>query len=365
MAQKKVAFLIAGVNAGGTENYLLRFIKYYHNEIEATVYCKSGKLGDLEDEFLSAGAHLVPFYLGYFNYRRFASLRKEFENKKFDSVCDLTGSFGSFPLMVAKSAGIEKRISFFRNAEEKFQKTFLKSFYHYMITKLLPHVSTNVLSNSKTALNHFYRGEDWSSNNKFQVVYNGIEAKSFIESDLDLRDELGINKDSFVVGHVGRYNEQKNHETILKVAIDLCKENKDIYFVLCGKNVQEVYFQKIVELGLDQQILFLGVRRDIDKVLRTMNCFYFPSTIEGQPNALIEALMVGLPFVCSNIEPIKETIPRKFYDQLIPPFDYEQAKVKILDIKNNSKKRESLNLSNWAISYYDPDKWFQMVYDKL
>lgn len=365
MAQKKVAFLIAGVNAGGTENYLLRFIKYYHKEIEATVYCKSGKLGELEDEFINAGAHLVPFYLGYFNYGRFSRLRKEFENKKFDSVCDLTGSFGAFPLMVAKSAGIENRISFFRNSGEKFQKSAIKSLYHYIITKLLPHVSTSVLSNSKAALNHFYKGEDWSLNNKFQVVYNGIDSRSFIENNLDLRDELGLKKDSFVVGHVGRYNEQKNHDTIVKVAINLCKEDKDIYFILCGKNVQEAYYQKIVEHGLGKQILFLGVRRDINKVLRTMNCFYFPSTIEGQPNALIEALMVGLPFVCSNIEPIKETIPKEFYGQLIPPFDYEQARLKILDIKNDSKKRDSLNLSNWAINYYDPAKWFQMVYDKL
>ena len=362
---KKIAFLVAGVNAGGTENYLLRVIKYYQKEIEATVYCKSGKLGEMENEFCEVGARLKPFYLGYFNYARYQALKNEFKQERYDAVCDLTGSFGAFPLLMAKKAGVKKRIAFFRNAGEKFQKTFLKTQYHQFIKKLLPKVSTSVLSNSKTAFNYFYKGVDWHTDSKFQVIYNGIEPGTFIKDDSNLRRELDLDADAFVVGHVGRYNEQKNHDTIIKVAIDLCKTYPDICFVLCGKNVAQAYAARIEKEGLSKQILFLGVRRDIDRVLRTMDCFYFPSTIEGQPNALIEALIVGLPFVCSDIDPIKETVPEAYHCQLIPAFDTEQAKEKILKIKDNQNIKTELNLSKWAKDYYNPEKWFQLFYNTL
>lgn len=362
---KKVAFIVAGINAGGTENYLLRFIRYYQEEIKATIYCKSGKLGELEDEFINAGAELRPFYLGYLSYSKYQELKRLFNREQYDTVCDLTGSFGAFPLLMAQQAGIKKRIAFFRNAGEKFSKSFLKMQYHRFIKTLLPKVATNVLSNSKTAFNHFYKGKDWQADPRFQVIYNGIEAAAFIKDNNNLREELNISVDSFVVGHVGRYNEQKNHDTILKVALDLCKLHKDVFFILCGKNVEQAYIQRVRESGLSKQILFLGVRRDIDRVLRTMNCFYFPSTVEGQPNALIEALMVGVPFVCSDIQPIKETVPIEFYDQLVPSHDSEKAKERIMEIKNDQNKRAELNLSKWAIDYYNPEKWFQLFYDKL
>lgn len=361
---KKIAFFVAGVNAGGTENYLLRFIKYYQNGLDATVYCKSGKLGELEQEFIDAGATLIPFYLGYFNYKNYCALQKEFKKEKYDAVCDLTGSFGAFPLLMAKKAGIIKRIAFFRNSREKFQRTFLKVLYNNIITRMLPKVATSILSNSNNALNYFY-GHKWESNDQFEVIYNGIDSKNFLTNFNNLRDELNIPTSAFVVGHVGRLNEQKNHSTMINVALALTKEDQNIYFVFCGKNVGEKYNDLILSEGLSDRILFLGVRRDINRVLKTLNCFYFPSFIEGQPNALIEALMVGLPFVASDIEPIKETVPDKFFGQLIHPLDEQGAKNRITEIKNNPEKISELNLSEWAIDYYNPAKWFQLFYNKL
>jgi len=362
--KKKVAFLVAGVNSGGTENYLLRFLKFYGEKIDATVYCKSGGFGELELEFKEVGAELKAFHLGYFNVVKFNKLKKEFELHKYDSVCDLTGSLGALPLLMAKRAGVPKRIAFFRNSREKFKKSFFKTRYYKFITNLLPQVATKVLSNSKEAFNYFY-SIDWNKDDKFDVIYNGVSADQFISEHLNLRKELDIPKEAFVVGHVGRLNDQKNHETILKVALDLCKKDKNIYFVLCGKNVDVKYQLTVDKQNLTNRVLLLGMRRDINKVLNTLNCFYFPSLIEGQPNALIEALISGVPFVASNINPIKETIPAKFHKQLIDPLDSNSAKIKILEIKNNPNKKEAMNISNWAINYYNPDKLFYLVFDQL
>ncbi|MBE8714124.1 glycosyltransferase [Sphingobacterium hungaricum] len=362
--KKKIAFLVNGVNAGGTENYLLRFLSFYIDKIDATVYCKSGRLGELENEFRNLGVNLKPFHLGYFNFRDYYKLRKDFIKSNYDSVCDLTGSFGAVPLLIAKLAGIKKRVGFFRNSSEKFQKTFFKVQYNRLITWILPNVATNVLSNSKSALNYFYN-DRWERNNKFQVIYNGLDSNIFLDNSGDLRDELKISSNAFVVGHVGRLNEQKNHETAINVAIELCKEHPDVYFIFCGKNVDVAYSELVSKQNLSERILLLGMRRDICKVLRTMDCFYFPSKVEGQPNALIEAMMVGLPFVTSDIDPIKETVPEKFHTQLVSPTDIIEAKRKILEVKNSHALRRRLNLSDWTCEYYRPEKWFSMFYEKI
>lgn len=362
--RKKIAFIVAGVNAGGTENYLLRFLRYYRDQIEATVYCKSGKLGELEVEYRAIGVQLIPFQIGPLNILRLLRFKIKVGREKYDSICDLTGSFAALPLLMARIAGVPRRIGFFRNSAEKFQKTYLKLKYNHFITWLLPKVATRILSNSKTALNHFY-GDIWLNNPKFKIIYNGLDAQDFLGKGYSLRAELSIPSNAFVVGHVGRYNEQKNHETAMKVAVVLCKEHSDVYFIFCGKGVDVTYHNLIKENGLEAQIKLLGVRRDISSVLRTMDCFYFPSTIEGQPNALIEALMAGLPFVASNIDPIKETIPEDYYEQLVPPRDVRLAAKKILEIKQDKKKRSQLNLSRWAVNYYRPEKWFSLFYEEL
>jgi glycosyltransferase involved in cell wall biosynthesis len=364
MCRKKTAFLLGGINAGGTENYLLRLLKHNQEKIEATIYCKSGKLGELEMEFRQLGVRLIPFRIGYFNIMKLIALKKEFKNENYDAVCDLTGSFGALPLLIAKKAGVIKRIAFFRNSREKFKKNILKVQYNKFITFLLPKIATKILSNSKSAFNYFYTNS-WQTNKKFEVIYNGINSLDFINESNNLRKELGISLDSFVVGHVGRFNDQKNHKTAIEVAIQLCKEYKDVSFVFCGKNVDLVYNSLIEESKLQGQIKLLGVRRDINKVLNTLNCFYFPSLIEGQPNALIEALIMGVPFVSSDIESIKETVPGKFHKQLIKPMDVLGAKIKILEIKNNKDIRQELNIANWAIDFYNPEKWFHLVYQEL
>lgn len=363
---KKVAFLLAGVNAGGTENYLLRFIQYYRNEIDVTVYCKSGKLGELENEFLDAGVTLIPISIGYFNVKQFLRLQREFKYHQYEAVCDLTGSFGAIPLLMAKRVGIVKRIGFFRNSREKFTPSFLKLKYNRFITKLLPKVATKILSNSETALNYFYVNQ-WQNDSRFKVIYNGLDADKFLskEMHLNLRSEFNIPQNAFVVGHVGRLNDQKNHPTLIKVALELVKKHQDVYFLFCGKNVGEQYQNQIKDEVGAERILFLGVRRDVNRILQSLDCFYFPSLIEGQPNALIEALMAGVAFVASNIEPIKETVPEAYHNQLVDPMDGSKAIEKIEEIKNHPERKQELNLSKWAIDYYDPKKWFNMFYKEL
>lgn len=363
--KKKVAFFVVGLNAGGIENYLLRFLIHYRNEIEATVYCKSGWVGDLENDFRKEDILVKTFKVGYFNPFDLIKLKDELLSNSFEAIIDFTGNFAALPFLVGRSIGIGKRICWYRNADDKFKKTKLRVFYNNLLNRATNKLATDILSNSKTALKYFYKDYNWENDKRFEVIYNGLDSIRFLATNENLREELSIPNNAFVVGNIGRLNEQKNHKTAIEVAIQLCLQFDDIYFIFCGKGVKEAYGNVVNEKMLSDRIIFTGVRRDIIKVLNSMNCFYFPSILEGQPNALIEAMVAGIPFVASDIEPVKETTPASLHSYLVPPLDIEKAKEGILKIRSNNDYKQKFIVNKWAIDNFNSSKQFKKFFDKI
>jgi glycosyltransferase involved in cell wall biosynthesis len=90
--------------------------------------------------------------------------------------------------------------------------------------------------------------------------------------------------------------------------------------------------------------LLLGYRKDVPRVLKSLDCFLFPSLTEGQPNALIEAMVSEIPIVASDIPSIKECVPSKIADTLKKPLDVQGFKNEILNIFKKNKKQVSLEI---------------------
>jgi len=363
--KKKVAFFVVGLNAGGIENYLLRFLIHYRNDIKPIVYCKSGNSGDLENEYKNEGISIKLIKVGYFNPFDLNKIKKDLLEEHVDAVVDFTGNFSGLIMFLCKNIGIKKRITWYRNADDKFKKTKLRIAYNKLLNYLTKLYATDILSNSKAAFNYFYKSFNWQNDSRFEVIHNGIDSEKFLITKSNVRSELNIPTSAFVVGNIGRFNEQKNHQTAIKVAIDLCNKYDDIYFIFCGKGVDDEYGTQIRNIGLSGRIILTGMRRDIIQVLNTMNCFYFPSILEGQPNALIEAMVAGVPFVASNIEPVKETVPLNIHQYLVPPLDENEAKLRILKIKNDAQYREMFLLKNWAVQHFNSEVQFKKFYNKI
>jgi len=305
---KSVLFFVTNLDSGGLENYLLRFLQYKVEEFaEVEVYCKSGRGGQLESDYLKLpNVRITKRKLGYFNISSYLALKTYLEKGKYDVICDFTGNFAGLPLLVGKYAGVKNRTVFYRGAADHFKTSFIKVCYNNWVKKLTYNNATYILSNSKAAFDYFYK--DYVVDDRFHVIYNGIDASKFEIGTVNLREELGIPDKVFVIGHTGRFNYAKNHNVIIEVADKLLAKYSDIYFILCGNGVKENLNGVINSKGVANRILLFENRRDIPCFLNTMDAYIFPSITEGQPNALIEAMIMGLPFVASDIEPIKETV---------------------------------------------------------
>jgi glycosyltransferase involved in cell wall biosynthesis len=364
---KKVCFFLTSLDSGGTEKYLLRFLEYSQNNINATIICKSGKLGSLEQDFKKVKANIIPLKTGYFKLFSWIKIYKILKKSPFNSVVDLTGNFGGIPMMVSLFAGIKKRITFYRYSSNQFKETQFRLLYNRFVKFLVFKFATSILSNSKTAFNFFFPIV-FEKDKRFKVIFNGVNFNDFIikESKKDIRNSLGINRDVFLIGHIGRNDISKNHKTIFKVARELIKKDINIEFLFCGKGTDDEEFKKqITDIEILKNVHVLGERFDVPRILKALDIFYFPSITEGQPNALIEAMLCNLPIITSTIEPIKEIIPIEGHNLLIDPYEVSKAVKSILAIRNNATIERKYKYKNWAIKNFNFETNFRIFENEI
>lgn len=121
-----------------------------------------------------------------------------------------------------------------------------------------------------------------------------------IQDKTEKRKEIGIPKESVMLLSVGEISERKNHEVIVRALSKI--KTKNVHYCLVGFGAKKEFLEKLAEdLGISNQIHFLGYRDDIPQLCAAADIFCFPSLQEGLPVALMEAMSVGLPVVCSKI----------------------------------------------------------------
>lgn len=136
-----------------------------------------------------------------------------------------------------------------------------------------------------------------------RVIHNGLDLDvfSFDSGKRELiRKSLGW-ENRKVIGHIGRFNEQKNHSFIIDVFADIHVQDPQTLLVLVGKGeLEEEIRQRVNEMGLSESVLFLGIRDDVHILYQGMDMFFFPSLFEGLPVVLVEAQASGLPCLISD-----------------------------------------------------------------
>ena len=115
-----------------------------------------------------------------------------------------------------------------------------------------------------------------------------------------MRAELGITDDETLLLSVGEINQNKNHKTVIEALAGMGR--KDIRYVICGVGPSlDSHKQLVHELGLDDQVMFVGYRTDVEKFYQAADFFVIPSFREGLPVAPMEAMAAGLPCLASRI----------------------------------------------------------------
>ncbi len=198
-------------------------------------------------------------------------------------------------LRLARAYGVPVRICHFHNA--RYLGDALNKLLSAMHKRRLGDLATLLFACSEGA-GRFAYGDA-----PFTVVNNAFDVESYAFDEGDrarAREELGL-ENSFVVGNVGRLDEQKNQAVLLQAMPHILGKVADAKLVVVGEGVlHDELVAQARALGVEQHVVFTGARADARRIMSAFDVFAFPSLFEGLPIALLEAQANGLPCVVSD-----------------------------------------------------------------
>ena len=210
----------------------------------------------------------------------------------------------------------------------------------------------------KRAKKHFY------AKNVVRIPGVGLDIErieSTIVNTNQKKEQLGIQNDEYVLLSVGEMTANKNHELVLRALKKL--NNKKIKYLLCGHGEEEKKLKNLVtDLQLNDQVLFLGYRKDVFEIYRIADIFVFPSIREGMPVALMEAMASNLPVICSNIRGNRELIKNDFGGRFIEGHNIDDYARAIADLAGDREKCLRFGQYNaLTIRNYDKSKSLEIM----
>ncbi|GGP14056.1 glycosyltransferase family 1 protein [Oceanobacillus neutriphilus] len=296
----RVLHAVVNMNRGGAETLIMNLYRNINREKVQFDFltCKEG-LFDKEIEAMGGKIYRIPYLTeaGHFGYLR--ALNTFFtEHKAYKIIHSHMDKMSGFVIRAAKKAGVPVRIAHSHNTQSEGH-LFTKMYKWYAGT-FIKQNATHLYACSQAAAEWMFMSE---AKQTF-ILNNGVEIDKFKYSNGKgslLRDTFGIAEEAFVLGHVGRFHEQKNHKFIINLFHNLNQEMRDLHLVLVGDGPSKKEMERRVsELKLDKKIKFLGVRDDIPDLLQMFDLFIFPSFFEGLPVTLVEAQASGLPCIISD-----------------------------------------------------------------
>ena len=172
------------------------------------------------------------------------------------------------------------------------------------------------------------------------ILKNGIDVERFRYNE-EVREKLRKEKNldgRFVIGHIGRFMPEKNHDFLLDVFAECVKKDQDCRLLLAGEGeLRETIREKAARLGLKDKVVFLGPVSDPEAWYQTMDVFVLPSHFEGFGIVNIEAQAAGLPCVISDAVPAEVDVSGRV-DRLSLNAGTEVWADKILASKGSERK---------------------------
>ncbi len=299
----RILQVVAKMNRAGTETMLMNFYRHIdRNKVQFDFAVCTSEKCDYEEEIISLGGRIYryPRYTGY-NHFQYKEWWDSFfnEHQEYKIIHGHIGSTAAIYLGIAKKHGLFTIAHSHGTKEPLSVRSIIYSIYSYR-TRF---VADQFFGCSMQALIDRY-GKKVAYSDKSRVLKNAIDVKAYAYNERireEVRSELGLKEGMLTIGTVGRLSQPKNPHMILRIIQALKAKEIEFRFIWCGTGeLKEEIDKAIIDMGLEDIVLMLGLRNDIPRILQAMDIFIFPSLWEGLGIVAIEAQAAGLQTLCSD-----------------------------------------------------------------
>lgn len=311
----KVAEILFCFHRGGIEAWLKDVaVNYDHENFRIDFILLDEKPEPYDDIVKGAGNNLLyaPRKGGLMKFSR--KLYRVLSQEKFDVIHVHLHYFSGWVCFIAFLAGVRVRIAHSHcdtSIEDK------KASVGRKITVGILRLMTNIFATKKIACSPV--AGDTVFRKGYEIVYCGIDFSRFMRSGdrSGLKAALGIPESSIVVGHAGRFEEQKNHDFLVDIFAEYSRSDPDAFLVMAGDgSLREATEAKVRGMGL-KNVLFLGPRDDVDVLMKEVfDIMLLPSLFEGLPVVLMETQAAGLKCLMTDTLAPETTIVDELIDRM-------------------------------------------------
>lgn len=300
--------LVVGMtsNPGGLESVIINYVKNIdHNKVIFDFLCTTDKIA-YEKEIKEYGGDIYNITAkskDYFKYKKELKSFFQKQGKEYDSVWVNMNSITNLDyLKLAKKYNVKHRIIHSHNSKSMYHG--IKSILHFFNRLFIKKYATDYWACSLGAGKWFYNDKIINSNN-FKIINNAIDVNNYAfntKKRNEIRNKYNIGDNEILIGHVGRFEEQKNHDKIIDIFNEICKKNSNYKLILIGKgSLEEKIKTKVKDLGLKEKVIFTGAINNVNEYYSAMDLFLFPSLYEGLSVVLVEVQASGLNVFSSNV----------------------------------------------------------------
>lgn len=350
----RIAQIIGKWVGGGVEAVIMNYYRAMNREkIQFDFICDEDSTNIPYEEIKSLGGKviLIPPYQKLFKYQRV--LKKILREGNYKIVHSHINALSVFPLRIAKKVGVPIRIAHSHSTTNK--KEWKKNFFKSILKPFSKVYATNYFCCTEHAGRWLFGNKKYE-NGEIYILNNAINLEKFIYNEKireNKRAELKIDKDTIVLGHIGRFVEQKNHKFLINIFNEVHKKNINTKLILVGQGpLKKEIEQQIKQLNIEDYVLMLGQRADVNEIYQAFDIFLFPSLYEGLGMVAIEAQAAGnLCIVSTEIPKVaKVTKKMEFLDLSSPNQRWVDC---ILSAIDNIGEKSDISIDEFVNAGYD------------
>jgi glycosyltransferase involved in cell wall biosynthesis len=359
----RVLQVVTIMNRGGLETMLMNYYRQMDkNKIQFDFMVHREEKGHYDDEIIRLGGRIYRMpQIRPGNYRLYFNKLDDFfsNHKEYKVVHSHINENSSFVLRAARKYEVPCRIAHSHLSDLGIDiKLPFRLFARYSMKE-----NPNYYFACSKNAGKWLFGNKVPFTNNVTVLNNAVNTNEFKFNEA-IRNrvlrEIGVTN-QLVVGHIGRFNKQKNHDYLIDIFNELVKIKPNAILVLVGDgHLKPQIEKKISNLGLSNNVRILGVRSDISDILQAIDLFLFPSLFEGLPVVLVEAQAAGLNCIISDsitkecdvtgrIQFLSLQDPPKHWAEKILSTTYEHYDTTEM---LREKGFDTLTMSKWLSDYY-------------
>ena len=340
---------------GGMEN----IVKLYAENFDSQIVCDYVIFGDqfsFEADIVSRGGKV--FYLPNRIKNRKAyrkKIKEIFQNNSYTAVwANLAGLTNIDFIKLGKKYGVPIRIAHSHGTRLYWKGALMRilvPLFHYKNKLVVKRYVTDFWACSELSGKFMFPKCVY---NKIRIVNNAIDTSEFFPDKnirKDTRKKLGI-ENNFVICHVARMSHEKNQSFMLDIFKELVSEDETSKLLFIGDGeLKESLKKKVSDLGISNNVIFLGFKKRVADYYRASDIFLLPSISEGNPLTVIEAQACGLPCVVSNAIPsVANICGHVEFIPLDKPVDFWCKAIKELKYQFTENPIDAIKSSGYDIS---------------